>query len=81
MIASRLKKRKRDKPTIYRPMLILSYFSKVCQKIIDKRLISGFDKGDVIKKTQYGFQRNVSTNHAIIDVVYGMPNPQKCCWM
>ena len=60
---------KRDEPTNYRPISILSCFSKILQKIIYRRLISFLNKHNVIQKTQYGFQKNVSTNHAIIDVV------------
>ena len=64
-----LKNGKRDEPAIYRPISIPSCFSKIFERIIYRRLISFLNKHDVIQKTQYGFQKNVSTNHAIIDVV------------
>ena len=60
---------KRDEPTNYRPISILSCFSKIFEKIIYRRLISFLNKHNVIQKTQYGFQKKLSTNQAIIDVV------------
>ena len=63
------KKGERDKPTNYRPISILSCFTKIFEKIIYKRLINFLNKHNVIQKTQYGFQKNISTNHALIDVI------------
>ena len=60
---------KREEPTNYCPISILSSFSKIFEEIIYRRQISSLNKHNVIQKTQYGFQKNVSTNHAIIDVV------------
>ena len=68
-IVSLFKNGKRDELTNYRPISILSCFSKIFQKIIIyRRLISFLIKRNVIQRTQYGFQKNVSTNHAMIDV-------------
>ena len=39
------------------------------EKIIYKRLITFLNKHKAIHKTQYGFQKNIFTNHALIDVV------------
>ena len=39
------------------------------EKLIYKRLMSFLNKHKVIHKNQCGFQSNVSTNHALIDVV------------
>ena len=61
--------KKRDEPTNYRPISILSCFSKIFKENIHKRLISFLNKQNVIQKMQYGFQRNVSTNYAITDVL------------
>ena len=63
------KNEKRNEPTNYRLTSILSCFSKIFEKIIYKSLISFLNTHNVIQKTQHGFQKNVSTNHAIIDVV------------
>ena len=63
------RKGERENPSNYRPISILTCFFKILEQIIHKRLISFFDKYDIIQHTQYGFRRNVSTNHALVDVV------------
>ena len=68
-IAPIFKKGKKDDPSNYRPIAILTCFSKIMKKIIYKRLMSFLNKHKVIHKNQFGFQSNVSTNHALVDVV------------
>ena len=63
------KKGERENPSNYRPTSILTCFSKILERIIHKRLIGFFDKHGIVQHTQYGFQRNVSTNNALVDVV------------
>ena len=63
------KKGERENPSNYRPISILTCFSKIHEQRIHKRWNSFFDKHGIIQHTQYGFQRNVSTNHALVDVV------------
>ena len=63
------KKGDRKNPTDYRPISILSCFSKILEKLTYTRLINFLYKHEIIEKTQYGFRRNSSTNHALIDVV------------
>ena len=53
----------------YRPISILTCLSKICEKLIYTRLVSFFQKHSVIAETQYGFQNNKSTSHAILDVL------------
>ena len=53
----------------YRPISILTCFSKIMEKIIYKRLMSFLNEHKVIQKNQCGFRSNVSTNHALVDVV------------
>ena len=55
--------------TNYRPISILTCFSKIIEKLIHKRLSSFFDKHSILAKTQYGFQAGKSTSHAILDVL------------
>ena len=55
--------------TNYRPISILTCFSKIIEKLIHKRLSSVFDKHSIFAKTQYGFQAGKSTSHAILDVL------------
>ena len=53
----------------YRPISILTCFSKIIEKILFVRLHSFFKKHNVIYENQYGFQSNISTSHAMLDVV------------
>ena len=50
-------------------MSILTCYSNTLERITHTRLISFFDMHGIIQHTQYGFQRNVSTNYALVDVV------------
>ena len=53
----------------YRPISILTCFSKIFEKLVYSRLFSFFQKHSVITKIQYGFQNNKSTSHVILDVL------------
>ena len=64
-----LKEAKKHDPSNCRPISILTCLSKIMEKIIYKRLMSFLNKHEVIQKNQFGFQRNVSTNRALVDVV------------
>ena len=52
----------------YRPISILSIFSKILEKLLHKRLTSFLDRYDILYKHQYGFQRGKPTEHAILDL-------------
>ena len=60
---------KTDNLTNYRPISILTCFSKIFEKLIHKRLTNFFQKHSVLVESQYGFQNNKSTAHAILDVL------------
>ena len=53
----------------YRPISILTCFSRIIEKILFVRLSSCFKKRNAIYKNQYGFHSNISTSHAMLDVV------------
>ena len=53
----------------YRPISILSVFTKVFEKVMYKHLINFVDKNDILYKYQFGFRRQHSTNHAVITLV------------
>ena len=53
----------------YRPISLLSCFSKIFEKVIFHRLSHFFDKHSVLASCQYGFRSNRSTPHAILDIV------------
>ena len=60
---------KTDNITNYRPISILTCFSKIIEKLIHKRMSNFFQKHSVLVTSQYGFQNNMSTSHAIVDVL------------
>ena len=55
--------------TNYRPISLLSCFSKILEKLVYTRTIDFLNHENVLLSTQYGFKRNYSTFHAIIDIL------------
>jgi Reverse transcriptase (RNA-dependent DNA polymerase) len=53
----------------YRPISLLSNFSKVLEKIMCKRLTQFLEDNRLISKNQYGFRKNHSTIHPIIHLL------------
>ena len=53
----------------YRPISILSVFTKVFEKVMYKHLINFVDKNDILYNYQFGFRKQHSTNHAVITLV------------
>ena len=53
----------------YRPISILSTFSKILEKLIYNRIQSFLEKHSIALPTQYGFGPAFSTSHAIIDIL------------
>ena len=53
----------------YRPISILTCFSKIIDKILLVRLSSFFKKHNVIYENQFGFQSDTSTSHTMLDIV------------
>ena len=51
----------------YRPISLLSIFSKLFEKLVHKRLYSYFDENNIITENQYGFRALHSTSHALIN--------------
>ena len=56
-------------PSNYRPISILTCFSKIIERLIYKRLFSFISKNKILPSHQYGFQKKTSTAHAILDFV------------
>lgn len=50
----------------YRPISILPFFSKVIEKIVEKRLSSYLNKFNLLTPRQFGFRPGLSTNLALI---------------
>jgi hypothetical protein len=56
-------------PKNYRPISLLSNFSKIFEKLMYKRLKIFFEKNLILYEKQYGFRDKYSTQHALIDIV------------
>ena len=53
----------------YRPVSLLSQFSKILEKLFDKRLQSFIDKYEILSSSQYGFRSNCSTSLALMELI------------
>ena len=60
-------KGKPDDINNYRPIALLSQFSKILENIISNRFLHFIDKHNLLYAKQYGFIRNSSTSHALYD--------------
>ncbi|XP_065675574.1 uncharacterized protein LOC136091789 [Hydra vulgaris] len=52
----------------YRPISILSCFSKILERIMHNRLYNYLEKNNILYHKQFGFRNNHSTEHAVIDL-------------
>ena len=50
----------------YRPISLLSSFSKIMEKIIAVRLIKFLDNNNILSKWQFGFRSAHSTTHPMV---------------
>ena len=53
----------------YRPISLLSVFSKIIEKIMHQRLYLFLESHNVFFKSQFGFQKNKSTQQSLIEIV------------
>ena len=53
----------------YRPISLLSQFSKILEKLFNERLDKCIDKCNVLNNSQYGFRNKMCTTHALINLV------------
>ncbi len=56
----------------YRPISMLSIFSKIFEKLIHKEMTDYFDKHEYFNNSQYGFRKKRSTLHALLDATEGV---------
>ena len=62
------KKGSTDNPSNYRPMSLLSVFSKIFEKLLHKRLYSFLEVNEIIHTLQIGFRKKHSTTHTLISM-------------
>ena len=53
----------------YRPVFLLPQFSKILEKLFDKRLSAFVEKNCILTDSQYGFRNKISTSLALIELV------------
>ena len=53
----------------YRPISLLSSFSKIMEKIVASRLLSFLDSNNILTKWQFGFRAGHSTSHPMVHFV------------
>ena len=58
----------------YRPISLLSIFSKIIEKLMHKRLYSFLESHKVMYESQFGFQKGKSTQHSLIEIVEKIRN-------
>jgi len=68
-IISLYKGGKRDKPSNKIPISILSFFSKIHEKVIGSRVTDYVDNNKILLNTQFGFRKKKSTEMATIKLV------------
>ena len=54
--------------TNYRPVSLLSHFSKILEKLFSKRLNKYIDKFSLLNDSQYGFRSGKSTALALMEL-------------
>ena len=55
--------------TNYRPVSLLPQFSKILEKLFNRRLEKFLDKNKILSNTQYGFRENMSTSLALMELI------------
>ena len=69
-----------DDPTNYRPISLLSPFSKIIEKVLKHRFLDFMEKNKVMNNAQYGFKKGVSTSDALSDLTgFISLNKKKYC--
>lgn len=61
-------------PSNYRPISILTTFSKILEKLFHNRLLGFINRNNTLHNNQFGFRGNKSTSHAIANVLSSVIN-------
>ena len=62
------KKESAENPSNYRPISLLSVFSKIFKKIMHKKLHDFLEMSNVLHSLQFGFRKKHSTSHTLISM-------------
>jgi hypothetical protein len=62
------KKGERDCISIYRPVSILTFFSKVLEKVMYNRILRHLNNINVLAEEQFGFRKNLATEKATYEL-------------
>ena len=74
------KSRKKELLTNYRPIFVLSCFSKILERIMYNRIYTYLNHNNLLFRKQFGFRKGHSTDHALIkliDSIYDSFNQNK----
>jgi len=63
------KKGDKSKTSNYRPISILSFFSKILEKVMFNQLQNHLNIHKILTKEQFGFRSDLTTNNAIYKLV------------
>jgi hypothetical protein len=63
------KKGSKSDPANYRPIALITPFSKISEKIFLKRVLSFLNANDVLAKNQYGYKEGISCVDTIIKLI------------
>ena len=63
------KKGEKDNRNNFRPTSIFNCFSKILEKMIHQRIPPFLNKDKILTPQQYGFQKNLSTMHAMLNLI------------
>ena len=58
----------------YRPISILTQFSKILEKLFNNRLENFLEKYKILSDNQYGFRKNSSTSYALLKLIEDISN-------
>ena len=59
----------KSNPSNYRPISILTCFSKIFEGLLHKQFLGFLDKHKILFPKQNGFRKNISISHALLDIV------------
>ena len=73
-VISIFKKGNPELPSNYRPISLLSIFSKIFEKLMYRRLYKFLEIHNVLYSLQFGFQENHSIDHALVSLTEAVRN-------